>query len=92
MVHFYNSWSMTRISVQDLTAQLSGAIARAEAGETLVITQHNEPVVQLTPVAAARVHRGGKVGAARLGPAVTGGLKGPNGLLLATLLDDRGDR
>ena len=83
---------MTQISVQDLKAQLSGAIARAEAGETLVVTRHNEPVAQLTPVAATHLHRGVKVGAARLRPAIKGGLKGPKGLLLATLLDDRGDR
>jgi len=83
---------MTRISVQDLKARLSSAVADAEAGATLVITRHNEPVAQLTPVAAMNTHRGARVGTSRLRPAITGGLKGPRGLLLATLLDDRGDR
>lgn len=83
---------MTRISVQELKAQLSGAIAQAEAGETLVITRHNEPVAQLAPLATTNTHRGARVGSGRLRPAIKGGLRGPKGLLLATLLDDRGDR
>jgi prevent-host-death family protein len=83
---------MARISVQDLKARLSSAIAQAESGTTLVITRHNEPVAQLTPMASTQVHRGSRVGAGRLRPAITGGLAGPNGLLLATLLEDRGDR
>ena len=85
--------SMTRISVQDLKAQLSGAIARAEAGETLVITRHNEPVAQLTPVASTHAAPWAQGRSWRgSGRPSQGGLKGPKGLLLATLLDDRGDR
>jgi prevent-host-death family protein len=83
---------MARISVQDLKARLSSAIAQAESGTTLVITRHNEPVARLTPMASAKVHRGSRVGAGRLRPAIKGGLTGPKGLLLATLLEDRGDR
>jgi hypothetical protein len=32
------------------------------------------------------------VGSGKLRAAIKGGLRGPKGLLLATLLDDRGDR
>ena len=80
---------MKRISVQDLKASLSGAIAEAEAGGTLLITRHNEPVAQLSPARPASVHRGAKVGAGRLKPAVKRGTKGR---YLAVLLEDRGAR
>ncbi len=83
---------MATISVQDLKARLSSAVAEAEAGATLVITRHNEPVARLMPVATLHTHRGARAGSARLRPAIKGGLRGPRGLLLATLLDDRGDR
>lgn len=83
---------MVTISVQELKARLSSALADAEAGATLVITRHNQPVARITPVTAAHTHRGKRVGSGRLRPAIQGGLRGPKGLLLATLLDDRGDR
>lgn len=83
---------MANISVQDLKARLSSAVAEAEAGATLVITRHNEPVAQLSPVSVNRTHRGTRIGSGRLRPAIEGGLRGPKGLLLSTLLDDRGDR
>lgn len=83
---------MSTISVQDLKARLSSAVAEAEAGATLIITRHNEPVAQLTPVSATHTHRGARVGSSRLRPAIKGGLRGPTGLLMTTLLDDRGDR
>ena len=83
---------MNRVSIQDLKAQLSSVIARAEAGAMVVITRHGEPVAQLTAVVATGIHRGARVGSGRLRPAIKGGLRGPKGLLLATLLDDRGER
>ena len=83
---------MVTISVQDLKARLSSAVAEAEAGATLVITRHNEPVARLMPVAAMHTHRGARLGSGKLRPAIKGGLRGPRGLLLATLLDDRGER
>jgi len=83
---------MPVISVQDLKARLSSAVAEAEAGATLVITRHNEPVAQLTPVVARHTHRGARAGTGRLRRAIEGGLRGPKGLLMTTLLDDRGDR
>ena len=85
-------WTMATISVQDLKARLSSALADAEAGATLVITRHNEPIARLVPVAAAHSHRGARLGASKLRPAIKGGLRGPKGLLRATLVDDRGDR
>jgi prevent-host-death family protein len=81
--------SMPEISVQDLKARLSSAIAEAEAGEVLVITRHREPVALLGPATVAGVRRGRQVGRGRLVPAVKGGT---GGRALAILLDDRGDR
>jgi prevent-host-death family protein len=83
---------MTRISVQDLKAQLSSAIAQAESGDTLVITRHNQPVARLVPAVPPHVHRGARVGAGRLRPAIQGGLRGEKGRYLAVLMDDRGNR
>lgn len=83
---------MSTISVQDLKARLSSALAEAEAGATIVITRHNQPVARLTPVTTAHTHRGARFGTRRLRPAIKGGLRGPKGLLLTTMLDDRGDR
>ena len=40
---------MKRISIQDLKARLSAAVAEAESGSTIVITRHNEPVAHLGP-------------------------------------------
>jgi antitoxin (DNA-binding transcriptional repressor) of toxin-antitoxin stability system len=82
-------WSVTEISVQDLKARLSAAIAEAEAGETLVITRHRTPVAQLGPPASSVVRRGPKAGRGRLLPALTSGTRGR---ALAALLEDRGDR
>ncbi len=83
---------MPTISVQDLKAQLSAAIAQAEAGDTLIITRHNEPVAHLGPARPVHVHRGARVGSGRLRPAIKGGIKGPKGRYLAVLMEDRGDR
>jgi prevent-host-death family protein len=79
--------AMKQISVQALKARLSGAIAEAEAGRTLVITRHGEPVAQVSPVRPAGVHRGSKSGTGAITPAVTHGTKGR---YLTVLLDDRG--
>jgi antitoxin (DNA-binding transcriptional repressor) of toxin-antitoxin stability system len=70
----------------DLKAGLSAAVAEAESGRTIVITRHNEPVAQLGPARAARVHRGARVGQARIQSAVKRGTKGR---YLAVLQDDR---
>lgn len=39
-----------RISVSDAKAQLTELVRRAEAGEEVVLTRHDQEVVRLTPV------------------------------------------
>jgi prevent-host-death family protein len=80
---------MKRISIQDLKSTLSGAIAEAESGETILITRHNEPVAQLSPARGRGIRRGTRVGTGRLQPVVTRGTKGS---YLAVLSEDRGTR
>jgi prevent-host-death family protein len=80
---------MKQISIQDLKAGLSGAVAAAEAGETLVITRHHQPVARLGPADPHEVHRGKSVGAGRLRPAVR---RSTAGRYLIVLSEDRGNR
>lgn len=80
---------MKRISIQDLKAQLSSAVAEAEAGQTLVVTRHNEPVAHLGPAERRHRHDGGRAAAPRLKPAIRRGTKGR---YLGVLLEDRGER
>ena len=80
---------MRQISIQDLKATLSAAVARAEAGDTIVITRHNEPVAKLVPAGPQHVHRGKDVGTRVMRPALKPGARIP---YLETLSDDRGDR
>jgi len=54
------------MSIQDLKARLSGAVAAAESGATILITRHSEPVARLGPAQPPGVHRGGRVGTGRL--------------------------
>ena len=80
---------MKQVSIQDLKAGLSAAIAEAEAGRTIVITRHNEPVAQLGPAQLEHLQRGARVGLGRIHPALKRATKGR---YLAVLLDDRGSR
>jgi antitoxin (DNA-binding transcriptional repressor) of toxin-antitoxin stability system len=80
---------MKQISIQDLKAGLSAAVAAAESGQTIVITRHNQAVAQLGPARPPFVHRGDAVGTGRLKPALK---RGSKGRYLAVLLEDRGDR
>ena len=80
---------MKQISIQDLKARLSAAVAEAESGNTIVITRHNAPVARLSPAGPPNVHRGKDVGRGRLKPALDRGTKGR---YLAVLLEDRNDR
>jgi prevent-host-death family protein len=80
---------MDRISIQDLKGRLSAAVAAAEAGRTVLITRHNQPVAQLGPAALAQVHLGTHVGTGRVVPALK---RGTRGRALAVLQDDRGNR
>jgi prevent-host-death family protein len=80
---------MKKVSIQDLKAQLSAAVAEAESGQTILITRHNEPVAQLGPAVSRHLHRGRNVGKKRLRSVVT---NATNGRYLDVLRDDRGDR
>jgi prevent-host-death family protein len=80
---------MKQISIQDLKAKLSGAVAEAESGQTIIITRHNEPVARLTPAGPHHVHRGASVGMGRLRPAIK---RGTQGRYLVVLGEDRGNR
>lgn len=80
---------MIRISIQDLKARLSAAIADAESGDTILITRHSQPVAQLGPPAPAHVRQGSRF---RRGKLVPGLRRGSKGRYLAILLDDRGER
>jgi prevent-host-death family protein len=80
---------MKEISIQDLKARLSAAVAEAQAGGTIVVTRHNARVAQLGPVRADAVHRGHAVGTARLEPAIKRGTKGR---YLTILQEDRTSR
>jgi prevent-host-death family protein len=42
-----------RVAIHELKAQLSRCVARASAGEVILITSHNKPVARLTGVPAA---------------------------------------
>lgn len=81
--------AMKQVSIQDLKATLSAVVAEAEAGRTIVITRHREPVALLGPARTDHVHHGARVGAGRVKPAVKRGTKGR---ALAVLQDDRGGR
>jgi prevent-host-death family protein len=83
------TYRMKRISVQDLKAQLSAAVAEAEAGGTLLITRHNTPVARLSPAHPSDVHRGARAGTGHLRPALK---RSTRGRYLAVLLEDRAGR
>jgi prevent-host-death family protein len=80
---------MKRVSIQDLKANLSGIVAEAESGDTIIITRHNAPVAQLTRARAEFIHRGQNVGSGRIRAALKRGTKGR---YLEVLLEDRGNR
>ena len=80
---------MKQISIQDLKAKLSAAVSEAEAGNTIVITRHNEPVAKLIPAHPQHIHRGKDAGKGGIRPALKRGAKIP---YLEVLLDDRGNR
>jgi len=49
------------MSVHEAKAHFSEVLRRVEAGETVVVTRHNRPVVELRPVQPAS--RGRRIGA-----------------------------
>lgn len=44
----------TRVNIAEAKARLSELVARAEAGEAIVLARAGKPAVKLQPVAAAR--------------------------------------
>ena len=58
------------INIHEAKTQLSALVARAEAGEEVVIARANKPVVRLVPVETLRVQRclGEAKGLAKIGP------------------------
>jgi prevent-host-death family protein len=82
--------AMKRISIQALKSRLSSVVAEAEAGETILVTRHNQAVAQLGPAREAHVHRGKASDDACLTPAFK--RAATKGRYLAVLLEDRGDR
>jgi prevent-host-death family protein len=81
--------AMRQISIQDLKANLSGAISEAESGNTIIITRHNEPVAKLIPAHPQFVHGHTNLAKEGIKPALKRGKKIP---YLDVLLKDRGDR
>lgn len=43
---------MATVGLRELKARLSDYVARVRAGETVIVTRHNQPVAQLVPVGA----------------------------------------
>lgn len=80
---------MKRISIQDLKASLSGVIAEAESGSTILITRHHDPVAQLGPARSAHIHRGARTGTSGIEPAIR---RGTAGRYLDVLRADRDGR
>ena len=48
---------MSTITVDEVARDLLGCIGRVKAGETLVITQAEQPIAELKPIAAAEKRR-----------------------------------
>jgi prevent-host-death family protein len=81
-------WSMKRVSIIDMKAQLSSVVAAAERGETILITRHGRAVARLEPADPPYVHRGRFVGRRWPAPVTTG----IGARALEALLEDRRDR
>ncbi|MEJ2388020.1 MAG: type II toxin-antitoxin system Phd/YefM family antitoxin [Chromatiaceae bacterium] len=58
------------VNIHEAKAQLSALIARAEAGEEVVISRANKPVVRLVPVTPQKIERqlGEAKGLVRMAP------------------------
>jgi prevent-host-death family protein len=77
---------MKEISIQDLKANLSAAVAEAESGHVILITRHNRPVARLTPAAVPHTHVGTKLRSSKLKPLLKHATRGR---YLTVLLEDR---
>lgn len=77
---------MKEISIHELKAQLSAAVAEAEAGQTILITRHKRPVARLTPAGTQHTHVGKGRRAAKLKPLLK---QATRGRYLTVLIEDR---
>jgi prevent-host-death family protein len=77
---------MKEISIQDLKAKLSAAVAEAESGHIILITRHNRPVARLAPADVPHIHVGKSLRRRALKPLLK---QATRGRYLTVLLDDR---
>jgi prevent-host-death family protein len=56
---------MTAVGIRALKQNASAVVARAEAGETITITDRGRPVAQLTPIASSRLEQLRRAGRVR---------------------------
>ncbi|MBL9078672.1 MAG: type II toxin-antitoxin system prevent-host-death family antitoxin [Planctomycetes bacterium] len=61
---------MADVSIQELKRNLSAYLARAEAGEALVVTRHGRPVVRIAAFRQPQVVIGPRFGKTRLSQVV----------------------
>jgi len=80
---------MKALSIRELKANLSAAVAAVESGGSILVTRHGEPVAKLVPARSDIVHAGTRIGRGKLTPAVRMRSKTR---ALEILLEDRGDR
>jgi prevent-host-death family protein len=80
---------MTEVSIQELKANLAAYLARAEAGEALVVTRHGKPLVRITAVTEPGVVVGPGFGKTNLRQVVS---ERVGDLALRLLDEDRNDR
>ncbi len=67
------------IGIRDLKQNASAAVARAAAGEALVVTDHGRPVARLVPLGAGRIADLVTAGLARPPRRSLSGLPRPDG-------------
>ena len=54
LIYLAKGVAMATVTIHQAKSQLSKLIARAEAGEEIVIARGKEPVVRLAPIAAKK--------------------------------------
>lgn len=68
------------IGIRELKQNASAAVARAAAGEALVVTDHGRPVARLVPLGASRTSELVTAGLARAPRALLADLPRPEGV------------
>lgn len=86
---FADTETMVQVSIQALKQNLSSYLARAEAGEPIVVTRHGKPLVRIVAAEDPEVRVGKHFGKTKL----TNVVRESVGALALRILDaDRGDR